>query len=65
MMQFVSAIPNPGPFHEFKGFNKEIPLECKTSELNSFEGIVTVPTGSGSGIEIDPVFISKHEVVKG
>lgn len=65
MMQFVSAIPNPGPFHEFKGFNKKIPLECKTSDLDSVEGIVTVPTGSGSGIEIDPAFIAKHEVVKG
>jgi L-alanine-DL-glutamate epimerase-like enolase superfamily enzyme len=30
MMHFVSAIPNPGPYHEFKGFNKDLPFECKT-----------------------------------
>jgi len=28
------------------------------------KSIVTVPTGSGSGIEIDPEFIAKHLVVK-
>jgi L-alanine-DL-glutamate epimerase-like enolase superfamily enzyme len=65
MMHFVSVIPNPGPFHEFKGFNKEIPLEYETSDLDSDSGIVIVPTGSGSGIEIDPDFIAKHVVVKG
>lgn len=65
MMHFVSAIPNPGQFHEFKGFNKEIPLECKTSKLDSDSGIVTVPSGPGSGIEIDPDFVAKHEVVTG
>ena len=65
MMHFVAAIPNPGPFHEFKGFNREIPLECKTSDLDSDAGVVTVPSGPGSGIEIDPDFIAKHKVVKG
>ena len=65
MMHFVSAITNPGPFHEFKGFNNEIPLECKTSKLDSDAGVVTVPSGPGSGIEIDPDFIAQHEVVKG
>jgi L-alanine-DL-glutamate epimerase-like enolase superfamily enzyme len=65
MMHFVAAIPNPGPFHEFKGFNKEIPLECKTSKLDSNAGIIAVPSGPGSGIEIDPDFIAKHLIVKG
>ncbi|MBT3383116.1 MAG: mandelate racemase/muconate lactonizing enzyme family protein [Prolixibacteraceae bacterium] len=65
MMHFVSAIPNAGPFHEFKGFNKSIPLECTTSALTSNGGIVDVPTGSGLGVEIDPDFIAKHEIVKG
>jgi len=65
MMHFVSVIPNPGQFHEFKGFNKEIPLQCETSDLNSDGGIVSVPTGPGSGIEIDPDFIAKHEIIKG
>ena len=63
MMHFVSATPNAGPFHEFKGFNKELPFECKTSPLVSKEGVVTVPTGPGLGIDIDPQYIAKHEVV--
>jgi L-alanine-DL-glutamate epimerase-like enolase superfamily enzyme len=64
MMHFVSAVPNAGPFHEFKGFNKELPYECKTSKLVSNGGIVTVPSGPGLGIEIDPDYISKHKIVK-
>jgi L-alanine-DL-glutamate epimerase-like enolase superfamily enzyme len=64
MMHFVSAIPNPGPYHEFKGFNKDIPYECKTTSLASDEGIITVPTGPGLGIDIDPGYIAKHQVVK-
>lgn len=64
MMHFVSAVPNAGPFHEFKGFNKELPYECKTSKLESDGGVVTVPSGPGLGIEIDPDYISKHKIVK-
>lgn len=64
MMHFVSAIPNAGPYHEFKGFNSELPFECKTSHLTSDEGIVSVPSGAGLGIEIDPAYIIKHSVVK-
>ena len=60
MMHFVSAIPNAGPYHEFKGFNKELPYECKTSSLSSEEGVVTVPTGPGLGLEIDPDYVGKH-----
>ena len=64
MMHFVSAIPNAGPFHEFKGFNRNLPLECSTSKLESENGKVTVPTGPGLGVEIDPGFIAKHKVLK-
>jgi L-alanine-DL-glutamate epimerase-like enolase superfamily enzyme len=63
MMHFVSAIPNAGPYHEFKGFNNELPFECKTSSLSSNDGVVTVPSGPGLGIEIDPGYIAKHKVV--
>jgi L-alanine-DL-glutamate epimerase-like enolase superfamily enzyme len=60
MMHFVSAIPNAGPFHEFKGFENELPFVCKTSSLSSDDGVVTVPSGAGLGIEIDPGYIEKH-----
>ncbi len=66
MMHFVSAIPNSGPYHEFKEFNDTLPYTCATSTLRSDEnGAVKVPTGPGLGIEIDPAYIAKHEVVKG
>jgi len=65
MMHFVSAVPNAGPFHEFKGFNRDIPYECETSSLESEEGVVTVPSGAGLGLEIDPDFIARHELVTG
>lgn len=65
MMHFVSALPNAGPYHEFKGFNKRIPLECPTSPLESVEGKVKVPTGPGLGVEIDPAYIAKHAKVVG
>ena len=66
MVHFVSAIPNAGPYHEFKGLTNpaSLPFECKTSSLKTEGGIVKVPTGPGSGIEIDPDFIRKHSVVK-
>ena len=66
MMHFVSAIPNSGPYHEFKEFNNTLPFKCSTSTLLSDEnGAVKVPTGPGLGVEIDPAYIAKHEAVKG
>jgi L-alanine-DL-glutamate epimerase-like enolase superfamily enzyme len=65
MMHFVSAVPNAGPYHEFKGFNKDIPVECPTAPLQSEEGKVKVPTGPGIGLTIDPGYINKHKLVEG
>jgi len=64
MMHFVSAVPNAGPYHEFKGFNMKIPLECPSSPLTSDHGTVLVPTGPGLGVIIDPDYISKHQVLR-
>jgi L-alanine-DL-glutamate epimerase-like enolase superfamily enzyme len=65
MMHFVSALPNALPYHEFKGFKTDVIFECKTSPLKSINGMVKVPTGPGLGVDIDPEFIRKHQVVKG
>ncbi len=54
-----------GAVPRVQGSDDEVPLECKTSSLKTEDGVVTVPTGPGSGIEIDPAFIKKHTVVKG
>ena len=63
MMHFVSAIPNAGPYHEFKGVGEEVPFECATSTLVPQDGILHLPRGTGSGVVIDPEFVAKHKVV--
>ncbi len=63
MMHFVSALPNALPYHEFKGFKTDVIYECKTSPLKSENGMVQVPTGPGSGIDLDSDFIRKHQPV--
>jgi L-alanine-DL-glutamate epimerase-like enolase superfamily enzyme len=66
MMHFVSAIPNSGEYHEFKEFNNDLPYICATSTLRSDDnGVITVPTGPGLGVNIDPAYIAKHTVIKG
>jgi len=64
MMHFVSAIPNSGPYHEFKSFNDDLPFTCATATLRSNpDGVLKVPTGPGVGVDIDPDYIKKHTVV--
>ncbi len=66
MMHFVSAIPNSGPYHEFKEFNNTLQFKCPTSTMHPDDrGAVKVPTGPGLGIEVDPAYIALHKVVKG
>jgi len=65
MIHFVSALPNASAHHEFKGLNTNVQFECKTSPLSVVDGKIKVPTGPGLGVDIDPDFIKKHEVVKG
>jgi L-alanine-DL-glutamate epimerase-like enolase superfamily enzyme len=64
MMHLVSALPNAMQYHEFKGLKTDIIFECKTSPLKSVNGVVKVPTGHGSGVEIDPELIGKYRIVQ-
>jgi len=64
MIHFVSALANAAPHHEFKGLRTNVEFECKTSSLEVEDGKLKVPTGPGLGVDIDPDFIAKHEVVK-
>lgn len=61
MMHFVSTLSNAGPFHEFKGVGNDVPYQCETSTLVPKNGILHLPRGIGSGVEIDPDFIKKHK----
>ena len=64
MMHFVSVLPNAMPHHEFKGLGTNVPFACRTSPLKVVEGKLKVPTGPGLGVDIDPAYISKHQLVK-
>lgn len=64
MMHFVSALPNACPHHEFKGFRTNVQFECKTSPLAVENGKVKVPTDPGLGVDIDPDYVMKHQVVR-
>ena len=64
MMQFVSILPNAGPYHEFKGFSDDIPISSSTTDLKMRDGKIDVPTGPGLGVDIDPDFIRKHKKIE-
>ncbi len=65
MMHFVSAIPNSGPYHEFKEFNNDLPFHCATSTLRAdANGALQIPSGPGLGVDIDPTYLAKHKVVR-
>lgn len=59
----VSVLPNAGKHHEFKGLETDVKFECPTSPLKVVNGKIKVPTGPGMGVNIDPDFIKKHEVI--
>jgi L-alanine-DL-glutamate epimerase-like enolase superfamily enzyme len=53
---FVSCIPNPAPYHEFKG-DTDIPLSGSGASAKVVNGMVQVPSGPGFGVTIDPEFV--------
>ncbi len=61
-LHFMSFIPNPAPHLEFKGLSS-IPFQCDTSPLDCVDGIMRVPSGPGFGIDLDPDWVRKAEVV--
>jgi L-alanine-DL-glutamate epimerase-like enolase superfamily enzyme len=62
-IQFVSAVPNAGAHHEFKGFQTHVQFECKTSPLRVVNGKIKVPTGPGFGADFDPDWVKQHQPV--
>jgi L-alanine-DL-glutamate epimerase-like enolase superfamily enzyme len=60
---FASIIPNPTPFHEFKG-DTDIPVQSETSSLKCVDGTLRVPSGPGFGVTIDPAYIREAKAVK-
>lgn len=60
---FASSIPNAGAHQEYKGEDDSLPVYSATSSLKSEKGMLTVPTGPGLGVEIDPAFLAKAQPV--
>ncbi len=60
-IQFVSAVPNAGAHHEFKGLKTHVRFECRTSPLQVTAGKIKVPTGPGFGVDLDPAWVAKHQ----
>jgi L-alanine-DL-glutamate epimerase-like enolase superfamily enzyme len=60
---FVSALPNPGPHHEFKG-DTRLPVYSDTSSLKCESGVVRVPSGPGFGVTISPEFLRNSQTVR-
>lgn len=54
---YASCVPNAGPFQEYKGRDAGLPVSSDSSTLRSVNGRLTVPTGPGLGVTIDPAFV--------
>lgn len=64
IIHFVSAVPNAGEHHEFKGLRTSARFECRTSPLKVSGGKLKVPTGPGFGVDFDPAWVARHQPVK-
>lgn len=62
---FASCVENPGPHQEYKGEDDTLPVECSTSSLRSEQGMLTVPSGPGLGVTLDPTLWKRAEQVTG
>ena len=56
---YAATCPNSGPHQEYKGVNRKIPWESTGQRIEVKEGAMTVPTGPGLGIRIDPDYLAK------
>ena len=63
-IMLISAVPNAGEHHEFKELKTHVKFECKTSPLKVVNGKIKAPTGPGFGVDFDPDWVRRHEVVK-
>lgn len=61
VLHFASIVPDPGPFQEYKGANREIPFESTSGLMEMKDGKVNVPTGPGLGVRLDPTWIRACE----
>lgn len=63
MLHFAACVPNIGRHQEFKGVEENVPARAPTATLRADGGRVTIPTGPGLGIEVDPQWLAKARVL--
>ena len=63
ILQFASCIPNIGSFMEYPWKKPQQPESWYTPNFIIKNGMLRVPEGPGLGVEIDPDYISKAEIV--
>jgi len=60
---YTACCPNPGPHQEYKGVNRSFPWESTGEPIVVKNGSMTIPTGHGIGVEIDPDYLAKAKRV--
>jgi L-alanine-DL-glutamate epimerase-like enolase superfamily enzyme len=60
---FASCVDDPGAHQEYKGEDNNLPVSSSTSSLKSEQGMLTVPSGPGLGVTIDPDLLKNASVV--
>ncbi|MEK7407373.1 MAG: mandelate racemase/muconate lactonizing enzyme family protein, partial [Acidobacteriota bacterium] len=59
-----SAIPNIGPYMEFPCRGPHRPQSWYSPQFEVRNGVVSVPTGPGLGLEFAPDFLKKAQKVE-
>jgi L-alanine-DL-glutamate epimerase-like enolase superfamily enzyme len=64
ILLFASTTPNIGAFMEYPWRAPERPASWYSPQFLVRNGVLKVPTGPGLGLEIDPEYLKKAELVK-
>ncbi|MCC5805794.1 MAG: mandelate racemase/muconate lactonizing enzyme family protein [Opitutales bacterium] len=60
---FAACTTDPGPYQEYKGFDRDLPATAPTGRLVAQEGTIIVPTAPGFGVELDPAWVAAAETI--
>ena len=61
---FASCCSNPGPYQEYKGLTNEFPWESTGDKIKIKNGSMTSPNGYGIGVNIDPDYLAKINIIR-
>ncbi|MCD8483735.1 MAG: mandelate racemase/muconate lactonizing enzyme family protein [Verrucomicrobia bacterium] len=60
---FAACTHNPGPYQEYKGFERDLPAAASSGRLIAKNGVLVVPDGPGLGVDLDPAWVKDCEIV--